>query len=73
MGMEYSEVSWQETSSWQEPSLFATFSHLQEQVERLVGPLFERRSQKDRRRSVRDLFGRRETDRLFMPRQDRAS
>ena len=57
MGMEYSEVSWQETSSWQEPSLFATFSHLQEQVERLVGPLFERRSQKDRRRSVRDLFG----------------
>lgn len=67
MGSEYSEVSWSGTS------LFESFSHLQERVEHLVGPLFERRAQGDRRRSVRDLFGRRESDRLFMPRQERAS
>ena len=38
------------------------FDYLQAQVERLVGPLFERRSGKDRRRIRREFLGRRESD-----------
>jgi hypothetical protein len=62
-----SEVSWPGTS------LFARFGYLQAQVDRLVGPLFERRSVKDWRQTARDLLGRRESDRFSMPRQERAS
>lgn len=47
-----------------EVSLSASFAHLQAQVEWLVGPLFDRRSVKDRRQSRRDFFGRRESDRF---------
>ena len=39
------------------------FGYLQAQVERLVGPTFERRSGKDRRRMTRVFLGRRESDR----------
>lgn len=43
--------------------LFANSGQLQAQVERLVGPLLERRCVKDRRRSKRDIHGRRESER----------
>jgi hypothetical protein len=53
--------------------LSASFANLQAQVERLVGPLFERRSVKDRRESERDPFGRRESDRFSEPLEGQVS
>jgi hypothetical protein len=47
--------------------LFASSGQLQAQVERLVGPLSERRCLKDRRRSKRDIHGRRESERGQSP------
>ena len=57
MGREFLEGSY--------PGAFlsANSGQLQAQVERLVGPLFERRCVKDRRRSKRDIHGRREGER----------
>jgi hypothetical protein len=51
----------------------ASFGHLQEQVERLVGPLSERRSMRDRRRSRREFLGRRESDHFSKPLEEQAS
>ena len=48
--------------SYPGPFLFASSAQIQAQVERLVGPLFERRCVKDRRQTKRDLLGRRDSD-----------
>ena len=54
--------------SYPGPFLFVSFAQIQAQVERLVGPLFERRCAKDRRRTKGDLLGRRESDKSGSPR-----
>jgi hypothetical protein len=50
----------------------ATFGDLQAEVERLVGPLLERRSLKDRRLVERVSLGRRESDHFSRPREEKA-